>query len=120
MIINNLVFKERKLTLGQNGPAHKLSLDAHKSFIMPEPENMNDKMFNCEIKLEVIFKDETNHEVLSALTSYLVIIQLEDNEQYKKETGELIYEKIRPIYIKDINDLLKEINMPGIPYNIKI
>lgn len=119
MIINNLVFKEKKLTLEQKGPLGKPSIAVHKNFIMPETDSINASIFNCEINIEIQLKNENGESILTAITSYIVVVQLEDNESYSKEFGEKIYDKLRPIYIKDINELLREVNMPNLPYNIK-
>ncbi len=117
MTVNNVILKEKNIKISEVLPTTpKMHVEMHRNNEMPT--EVNDKIFNCIITLEVKLLDENEKELVYVKLSYLIIALLQD-EKYSQDMSNKIFDHLFSMYIKSVNDLLRESNYPPLPLNIK-
>lgn len=71
---------------------------------------------NGEIDLKLLYENEK--ELVSIRISYLIIVVLK-NESYSKDMSGKVFNSLSSMYIKNINDLLREANYLPLPLNVE-
>jgi hypothetical protein len=115
MIINNVILKEKSINVNEFLPVSKMHVNMHRNNIMPG--SVNDNIFNCVIENEVSLVDENNKELVTIKIAYLIVVELKD-EKYSQNLSEAIYAPLKSMYMKSINDLLRDSNYPPLPLKI--
>lgn len=119
MLINGVTIKEKSIEVYEFMPSPKMQLNMNKTNLMP-PKVEVSKDFNCVIKLEVKLKDESGKDLVCMKVSYLILAVLEDGEIYNQEkTADSLFNQLESMYIKSINDLIRETPFPPLPLHIK-
>ena len=117
MIVKGITLKEKNIEVNTFMPPGKLKVNLNRMNYMPETVSNNE--LRCEIKVNVSLDDAEN-SVVKMVLSYVVFAQVEVGEIYSQQDfADRIFGAIQGIYMKEINDLLRETPFPPLPLNLK-
>ncbi len=117
MIVKGITLKEKNIEVNAFMPPKKLKVNLNRMNYMPETVPNNE--LRCEIKVNISLDDDEN-SVVKMVLSYVVFAQVEVGEIYSQQDfADRIFGVIQGIYMKEVNDLLKETPYPPLPLNLK-
>lgn len=117
MTVTTTILKEKNVEIHQFIPAPKMQVKMNRINVMPD--NPADNTIQCEIKLTVNILDEEKKDLASVHLNYIVIAMLEQNDKYiKEDCANRLFNVLQPMYVSEVNNLLRESPFPPIPLNV--
>lgn len=117
MRINNIILKEKIIKVLDFPPNSKMNIETSRNNEIPT--EVTDDYFPCTISFEIKLTDSDKKELVYIKISNIIIIEKE-NDEYRQDIAENIFNSLKPIYLKTANELLKEAEYPALPFNIDI
>lgn len=120
MLIKGATLKEKKIRVDVFMPMPKMHIKINRVNSMPDVVISNAE-FNCVLEYSVIIKDKKNTSLVETKVSFLILAILDENESYEqKQIADRIFRALEPMFLKAVNDMLRETSFPPLPLNVKV
>lgn len=120
MLIKGVTLKEKNIVVNSFMPTDKMPMKLDRVNSMP-PEVNPETDFNCILEYNVKIQDEKGSVLVKIKIAYLILAKLDTNETYEQQKiADKLFNTLEPMYLKTINDLLRETSFPALPLNLQI
>lgn len=118
MLINGTTLKEKSLCVESFMPVQNMHVKMDRVSSFP-PKVENEKDFNCSLEYSVKIQDDDKKTLVKIKVSYLILAQLEKDEEYNQELcADRMFNALKPMFVKSINDMLRETAFPALPLKV--
>lgn len=118
MLIKGTTLKEKKIIVNTFNPEKIMHINVDRVNSMP-PSVQKKSDFNCILEYSVKITNDAKINLVEMKIAYLILVQIEEDEEYNQENiGDKLFTSLEPMYIKAINDMLKETAFPAVPLNL--
>ena len=71
------------------------------------------------MEYSVKIQDDDKKTLVKIKVSYLILAQLEKDEEYNQELcADRMFNALKPMFVKSINDMLRETAFPALPLKV--
>lgn len=119
MLINGTTLKEKSLCVESFMPAQNMHVKMDRVSSLP-PKVENEKDFNCSLECSVKIMDDDKKTLVKIKVSYVILAQLAKDEEYNQELcADKMFIALKPMFIKSVNDMLRETAFPALPLKVE-